>query len=230
MRSAALTLAASALAASTLAAPAMAQAPQDEVAQLRALLRQQAAAMQVMQQRLNAIEARQRSAAARAAPQVASQAGTVAVPDPGEPRSASGGADQGRRSIIREPAPGGGGAGIVPASPEGRPGPEAQPTPAGTVESSPRQQAATTGQAPAPAAGNPPLAVLSGNDRVQVTLSGQVNRDILFYNDGSGRTDTYFADNNVSSTRLRALGSARLDKDTIAISTIEFDLRSNSSA
>ena len=192
--------------------------------------------MQMMQQRLNAIEARQRSVAARGAPPGVVQAGTVAVANPGEPRSTSGGADQGRQPIIREPAlggsGGGGGAGILPASPEGRTGPEAQPTPAaaGTVEASPRQQAAINGQAPAPAAGNPPLAVLSGNDRVQVTLSGQVNRDILFHNDGSGRTDTYFADNNVSSTRLRALGSARLDKDTVVISAIEFDLRSNSSA
>jgi len=72
--------------------------------------------------------------------------------------------------------------------------------------------------------------VLSANDRVQVTVSGQVNRSIMFYGDGSGRTDTYFADNNVSSTRLRVLGSARLDASTIAVSAIEFDLRSNSSA
>lgn len=221
------------LIASTIATSALAQAPQDEVTQLRALLRQQAATMQAMQRRLDAIEARQRTAAAtttRSGPTVTAQTGTVSVPDPGATRSASGGADEGRRPVIQEPVVGRGGAGIAPASPEGRPGPEAQPTPAGTVETSPRQQAATTGQAPAPAAGNPPLPVLSGNDRVQVTLSGQVNRSILFFNDGSGRTDTYFTDNNVSSTRLRVLGSARLDKDTVAISAIEFDLRSNSSA
>ena len=221
------------LGASLAASPAGAQASLDEVAQLRTLLRQQAAAMQAMQRRLDALEARQRRTAAapapvpRSGPDVAARTGAVPTPDPGQTRSAEGGAQQGQRSAQQQAAQGGG-AGIQPAVPGTRV--ENQPTPpgTGTVEASPRQEAARTGQA-APASGNPPLPVLSGNDRVQVTLSGQVNRLVLAYGDGSGRVDTYFADNNVSSTRLRALGSARLDEATTAVSAIEFDLRSNSS-
>ena len=220
------------LAASLAALPAAAQVQQDEVAQLRTLLRQQAAAMQTMQRRLDALEARQRrtvaAPASRSGPDVAAQADAVPTPDRGETRSVEGGALQGRRSTQQQAAQGGG-AGVQPAVPGTRP--ENQPTPpgTGTVEATPRQEAVRTGQVAAPASGNPPLPVLSGNDRVQVTLSGQVNRLVLAYGDGSGRTDTYFADNNVSSTRIRALGSARLDNVTTAVSAIEFDLRSNSS-
>ena len=178
------------------AAPALADVQEDEVAQLRAMLRQQAAVMQSMQRRLDAMEARQRAAATAAATvPKAPAAGPAATPAAGGSRVADGGAPAQR------------------GSPEGRPGSEAQPTApgAGTVNASPRQQATQSGQAPAPAAGNPPLPVLGGNDRVQVTLSGQVNRMVLFYKDGTGRTNAYFADNNVSSTRLRGprLGQAR---------------------
>jgi hypothetical protein len=209
------------------AMPALADVQEDEVAELRQMLRQQAAVMQAMQRRLDAMEARQSTRAATSGPSGMNSlaAGTripksrPATSSPAQVATGSAGAS-------------GGDAGIRPSTPEGRPELEAQRnTPdSGTVNASPRQEAARTAQATAPTAGNPPLPVLSGNDRVQVTLSGQVNRMVLFHNDGSGRTATYFADNNVSSTRLRMLGSAKVDNDTVAVSAIEFDLRSNSSA
>ena len=223
------------------ATPALADVMEDEVVQLRQMLRQQAKVMQTMQRRLDAMETRQNKAsksnpAARTSASTQVAAGPAQTPDFGPPNTISGGSNRGqppqRATVAAGRAISGGGAGIAPASPEVQTGPEGQPTTpgTGTVDASPRQEAARNGQATAPSAGNPPLPVLSGNDRVQVTLSGQVNRMILFHSDGSGRTDTYFADNNVSSTRLRALGSARLDAQTTAVSAIEFDLRSNSSA
>ena len=81
-----------------------------------------------------------------------------------------------------------------------------------------------------PSQGQPALPVLSGNDRIKITVSGQVNRSLIFHGDGSGKVDTYFADNNVSSTRIRLLGAAAIDAATSVVSALEFDLRSNTSA
>lgn len=81
-----------------------------------------------------------------------------------------------------------------------------------------------------PPSGTPALPVLSGNEQVKLTLSGQVNREVLVQSDGRGRASSYFADNNNSSTRIRALGAGRVDDTTTILSASEFDLRSNSSA
>jgi predicted porin len=200
---------------------------QQEVRQLRQMLQQQAAAMQVLQRRLAALETKAARAPAPVNQQVAQDysgsqdgrnLGTVNV----TPQLENGSPSIGRPTESR------GGTVTPPARPV-RPGSENQPTPAGTVNASPQQQAEKQ-PSPTVTPGSQPLPVLSGNDRVQVTLSGQVNRMVLLHGDGSGHVDTYFADNNVSSTRIRALGSARLDQGVAAISALEFDLRSNSSA
>jgi len=78
--------------------------------------------------------------------------------------------------------------------------------------------------------GASPLTVVSGNGRVKLTLSGQINRDFIAHSDGSGKVNTYFADNNVSSSRLRALATAAINNDTSVTGALEFDMRSNSSA
>jgi hypothetical protein len=81
-----------------------------------------------------------------------------------------------------------------------------------------------------PASGTPAFPVLSGGDRVRVTISGQVNRAALFHGDGSGKVDSYFTDYGTSSTRLRLLGAAELDSQWTVNSAVEFDLRSNASS
>ncbi|MBC7800285.1 MAG: porin [Gemmatimonadaceae bacterium] len=226
-----------------LASPAVAQTSADEITQLRTLLRQQTAAMQAMQRRLDAIEARQRApgttrpsamAQAGSPPAASPPAGSaVSTQGPGTAQPPNTGSVEAnprqqaaQSGTLAAPNP----AASVPA--DGlTPGPvPAQPPNTGTVEANPLRQAGQTGTLTTAAAGNPPLPVLSASDRVQVTLSGQVNRMILGYSDGSGRVDPYFVDNNASSTRLRVLGSARLDPDTTAVSAIEFDLRSNASS
>lgn len=62
---------------------------------------------------------------------------------------------------------------------------------------------------PLPAA---PAAVASGNDKIRLTLSGQVNRAMNVVADGAG-TALYHVDNNVSNSRFRLVGSAALNND-----------------
>ena len=51
--------------------------------------------------------------------------------------------------------------------------------------------------------------VRKGNRRVSVTLSGQVNRLLMFWDDGD-ESDVYEVDNNNSSTRVNLTGSATI--------------------
>jgi hypothetical protein len=52
--------------------------------------------------------------------------------------------------------------------------------------------------------------VRKGNRKVSLTLSGQVNRTTMYYNDGS-RSGTYFSlDNTNSSSRFALTGSAKI--------------------
>lgn len=69
----------------------------------------------------------------------------------------------------------------------------------------------------------------SGNPNVELTISGQVNRAVLFADDGNGGT-VYHVDNDNSSTRFRLVGKARLDDDISAGAQIEVQFESNSSA
>ena len=69
----------------------------------------------------------------------------------------------------------------------------------------------------------------SGNPNVALTLSGQVNRAVLFVDDGTG-TNVYHVDNDNSSTRVRVVGRARLDEDFSVGAQGEVEFESNSSA
>jgi hypothetical protein len=61
------------------------------------------------------------------------------------------------------------------------------------------------------------LPVSSGNDRIQVMLSGQVDRALNVVNDGGG-TKLYHVDNNASNSRLRVIGTGRIN-DELSVGT-----------
>lgn len=80
-----------------------------------------------------------------------------------------------------------------------------------------QQQISTLQQqtAPAAAAAVPavlPAQVTSGNDRIRLSLSGQINRAILVANDGANST-LYHVDNTASNSRFRLMGTARVSDD-----------------
>lgn len=81
--------------------------------------------------------------------------------------------------------------------------------------------------ATAPAKEGPPE-VTSGVPRVQLSISGQVNKMINVVNDGEG-TDTFFVDNQNSTSRVRFVGTGRISPDLTIGSRIELGIRPNSS-
>ena len=63
-----------------------------------------------------------------------------------------------------------------------------------------------------------------GNRKVSLTLSGQVNRALMYYNDG-GKSNTFFGlDNTNSSTRFGMSGSAAINSEWKAGFTIVIDV------
>lgn len=86
------------------------------------------------------------------------------------------------------------------------------------------KQAAAEKAAMAPA----PQTVKSGNKNVSLEVSGQVNRAVMFADDGQS-SDTFFVDNDVSSTRFRFVGKGKLNSDITAGTTIEVEISSNDS-
>src|SRR5262249_49332236 len=55
--------------------------------------------------------------------------------------------------------------------------------------------------------------VRKGNKKVSVTVYGQLNRAILWWDDHSHQTNTYFPDNNYESSRFGLKGSAKIAGD-----------------
>lgn len=70
--------------------------------------------------------------------------------------------------------------------------------------------------------------VTSGNDKVKLTISGQVNQAINVANDGDS-TRAYFVDNDVSNTRVRFDGTAAVTESTTVGSTVEIAFSPNNS-
>jgi hypothetical protein len=63
-----------------------------------------------------------------------------------------------------------------------------------------------------------------GNRKMSLTVTGQVNRMVLFWNDGFA-SDTYYGlDNTTSSTRFAILGSAKVDRNLSTGYEITFDI------
>lgn len=73
-----------------------------------------------------------------------------------------------------------------------------------------------------------PQVTQSGNNKVKLSLSGQVGRAVEYADDGYN-SDTMHVDNAQSSSRLRIAGVAKLDDDWTAGTDIEFETSSGSS-
>lgn len=71
--------------------------------------------------------------------------------------------------------------------------------------------------------------VKSGTDKLVLALAGQVNRAVLFADDGID-AEVFHVDNDASSTRIRLIGAAQLTDQISAGSQIEVQFESNSSA
>ncbi|HEX5959151.1 MAG TPA: hypothetical protein VFY92_10935, partial [Hyphomicrobiaceae bacterium] len=65
--------------------------------------------------------------------------------------------------------------------------------------------------------------VRKGNRRVSLTLSGQVNRSLLYWNDGF-QQDLYAVDNAIANSRFRMTGRATISADVTAGFHMEFDM------
>lgn len=72
-------------------------------------------------------------------------------------------------------------------------------------------------------------AVASANSGIRLTFSGQVNRGVLFADDGVG-SETFFVDNDNSSTRFRFTGEGDFGDGWTAGVNIEIEAESNSTA
>lgn len=77
-------------------------------------------------------------------------------------------------------------------------------------------------------------AVGSGNNRIKLSVSGHINRAVNVVDDGSD-TETYFVDNDVSSSRLRFVGTGVFSPDRdigdiVAGTHLELGISPNNSA
>ncbi|WP_297975898.1 porin [uncultured Amaricoccus sp.] len=71
-------------------------------------------------------------------------------------------------------------------------------------------------------------ALATGNDKVRLTFSGQINRALNVVNDGIS-TDLYQVDNENASSRFRFLGETSPYNDTQALTLFEFEWPANGS-
>ena len=71
--------------------------------------------------------------------------------------------------------------------------------------------------------------VISGKQGVKLTVSGQVNRGLLYVNNGD-KDDFFHVDNDNSSTRVRFVGTGDLTEDITVGAQIEVQFESNSTA
>lgn len=76
---------------------------------------------------------------------------------------------------------------------------------------------------------SPAAPIASGGQRISLTLSGQVDRALLWGDDGIN-SKLRQVDNNQSSTRFRIVGEAKPTADTVAGMNLETEIRPNSSA
>jgi hypothetical protein len=88
---------------------------------------------------------------------------------------------------------------------------------------------ATGPGAPWPSPVTPAAAVASGGNRIALSLSGQVNRALLYGDDGVD-SKLRQVDNSNSSTRFRIVGEAKPLDDTVAGVNLELQLNANPSA
>lgn len=75
----------------------------------------------------------------------------------------------------------------------------------------------------------PQRVVTSGQDRVKLSVSGQVNRGLLYADDGE-QGEWFHVDNDNSSTRVRLIGTGQVTDDLSVGTQIEVQFESNSSS
>lgn len=78
----------------------------------------------------------------------------------------------------------------------------------------------TTPPLPAPLVAATPPTIVSGNDRIKLSISGQLNRAVNIISDGSS-TKVYPVDNDTSNSRVRFTGTARINDDLTVGTRIE---------
>jgi predicted porin len=66
--------------------------------------------------------------------------------------------------------------------------------------------------------------VRKGNRRISLTLSGQVSRALMYWDD-SFQSDVYSVDNGLNSSRFRLVGSAKVGADVAVGFMMEMDMR-----
>src|SRR5512145_1235035 len=66
--------------------------------------------------------------------------------------------------------------------------------------------------------------VRKGNRRVSLTLSGQVNRSLMYWDDGD-MADLYSVDHANATSRFRFVGSAKINPEYSAGFMMEMDIR-----
>jgi hypothetical protein len=185
---------------------------QQELRDLRELVRQQAAAMRSMQHRLDAIEGSQRPAPGT---------GSVASAAPSSPPAAA--TPEGQPSGLTVGSPG-----KVPGKDERNVAVTQQPgnLPGhSTVAGYTTTNVASPGSVPAV----PAAPVSSGGEKIKLSISGQVDRMLLFGNDGKSSA-VRNVDNTNSSTRFRIVGEGQINDTASGGINVETELRPNSSA
>ena len=95
-----------------------------------------------------------------------------------------------------------------------------------STDSAAAKEAAEAAAAAIPA---PETTVTSGKPQVALIISGQVNRGVLYANDGQD-DEFYHVDNDNSSTRVRFEGKGQFNEDLSIGTMIEVQMESNSSA
>ncbi len=90
------------------------------------------------------------------------------------------------------------------------------------------QQPLVSGTGQGPAAAPPAKVVTSGEDKVKLAISGQINRALSIADDGD-KTDAYFVDSDVSNTRVRFVGTALINEDLTLGTKLELAFAPNES-
>jgi len=91
------------------------------------------------------------------------------------------------------------------------------------------RRAATAAQGAVGALPGDGALITSGQEKIRLAISGQVNRLVNVVDDGT-TTNVYHADNDNSSTRIRFIGEGDLSSDISIGTNIEFEIESNSTA
>lgn len=212
-----------------LALPAAAQVSttEMELQELRALVRQQAATMQALQRRLAGVEARQRApenrVAAKAGAAVPPTRTAEAPPVTANPKASYElGAPSGSHPLTVGPS------GRVPAPADRDVAVTQQPGNLPGRSVVPPYTAANVAS-PGAVAPIPATPVSGGGDRVRLSISGQVNRALLYGNDGFN-SNVRNVDNSNSSTRFRIVGEGQINDTASGGVNVEAEFRPNASS